>query len=244
MIRCPKCDRMGFLPDRLAPAARSLRCRKCKANFLTTELAVEEVRQHGGVDESWRGTAMDTPVLSQSRQKATPFRADGMFGRFDEPERPLRALGPGDSNYEMTFSIGGAPDDPGIDWERDAEDFLEPEAPSSDEIAAVIPRGPGQVRSDPWFYAFIGSWGRPFCFGVLGFVGFSVLVIGLLVANGLHVLGSQAIPTSIQALIVASLGTIALLLIGTAMIFQSAFLADLARTIHRMPDPKNRLSGR
>ncbi len=114
MIQCPKCDRMGYLPDRLAPEAHSLRCRKCKANFLTTELAVKEGLQRRGVDDSWRGTAMDTPGASQSRQKAAPFLAEGIFGRFDQPEPPLRALGPGDSNYEMTFSL----DDTGGDSDR------------------------------------------------------------------------------------------------------------------------------
>jgi hypothetical protein len=144
----------------------------------------------------------------------------------------------------MTFSIDDAHNDPDVDWDKYDEDFLEPEAPSSDEIEAVIPGGTGSARSDQWYYGFIVSWGRPLCLGVLGFVGFSVLVIGFLVANSLRVVGSQAIPTSIQVLIVASLGTIALLLIGTAMIVQSAFLADLARSIQRMPDPKKRLSGR
>ena len=244
MIRCPKCDRVGFLPDRLAPEARSLRCRKCKANFLTTDLAVKEGNQRRGVDDSWQGTVMDSTGAGQPRQKAAPFLAEGMFGRFDEPERPLRTLGPGDSNYEMTFSIDDSPDDPGIDWDKDDGDFLEPEAPSSDEIEAIIPGGTEAKRSELWFYGFIVSWGRPLCFGVLGFVCFSVLVIGFLVASSLGVAGSQAIPTSIQALIVASVGTIALLLIGTSMFFHIVFLADLAKRIHRMRDLENRLSGR
>ena len=79
---------------------------------------------------------------------------------------------------------------------------------------------------------------------MLGFVAFSVLVIGFLVASSLGVAGSQIIPTSIQALIVASLGTIALLLIGVSMVFQSVFLADLARTVQRMHRSENRLPGR
>jgi hypothetical protein len=244
MIRCPKCDRMGYLPDRLAPEAHSLRCRKCKANFTTTELAVKEGKQRRAMDGPWRDTALDSPGASPSRQKATPFLAEGIFDRFEESQPPRRALGPGDSNYEMTFTLDDATGDSVADWEKDSEAFLEPEAPSSDEIEAMIPKGTGSSNPDPGFYGFIVSWRRPLCFGVLGFVAFSVLVIGFLVASSLGMTGIQAIPTSIQALIVASLGTIALLLIGTSMIFQIVCLADLARSVHRMHDLENRLSGR
>jgi len=243
MIRCPKCDRMGYLPDDLAPEARSLRCRRCKANFLTADLAVKERHPHRGVDESWRGT-METPGARQSRQNAAPFLSEGMFGRFDNPEPPLRTLGPGDSNYEMTFSLEDPRGDADVDWEKDPDDFLEPEAASSDEIEALKPMGAGPGGSDPWFYGFIVSWGRPLCFGVLGFVAFSVIVIGLMVANSLGVTGSWVMPTSIQTLIVACLGTTALLLIGTSMVFQVVFLVDLAKSIHRMHELENRLSGR
>ena len=185
---------------------------------------------------------MERPVAGPSRQKAAPFLSDGLFGRFEEPSPPLRTLGPGDSNYEMTFSIEDARADSDADWEKETGDFLEAEAPSSDEIEAIIPGRKESPSSGPWFHDFIVSWGRTLCLVVLGFVGVSVLVIGFLVASSLRVTGGLAIPASIQAMIVASLGTFALILIGAAMIFQSVVLAELVRTIHRMNDPENRLS--
>jgi hypothetical protein len=239
MIRCPKCDRMGYLPDNLATEARSLRCRKCKANFLATELAVKDVKQHR-VDNSWRSGGMDTPGAGPSRQRSAPFRAEDVFGRFDDPSRPLRTLGPGDSNYEMTVPH----DESGADWEQDDEDTFEPEAASSDEIEAVLPGASGAKTPYALFSAFMATWGRTLVFGVLGYVAFSTLVIGVLVASSLGLAGIRGIPASSQALILASLGAIALLLIGAAMILQLVFLAELVRDVRRLNEPEDRLSGR
>ncbi len=238
MIRCPKCDRVGHLPDRLAPEARRLRCRRCNANFSTAEVAVKSAKPHRGADDSWRGAAIDPSTAGSSRQ----ILGKGIFGRFDEPATTLRSLGPGDSNYEMAFSLDDPRDDSGADWEKEGEDFFEAEAPSSDEIEAIRPGQAEPPRPESWYYGFIVAWAKPLCIGVLGFVAFSVLVIGFLVASSLGVAGPQIIPTSIQALIVASLGTIALLMIGVSMIFQSVFLADLARNVKRMPRSEDRLS--
>jgi hypothetical protein len=241
MIRCPKCERVGYLPDRLVPEARSLRCRKCKENFSTTELAVKDGgKQRRVSDDSWRGAALETPGAGQSRQKAAPFRADGLFGRFGDPTPPLRTLGPGDSNYEMTFSIDDARGDSDIGWDKDDDDLFEAEAPSSDEIEAMIPSGAESARPAPGSYGFMVSWGRTLCLGVLGFVAISVVLIGFLVASSLGMIGVRVIPESIQALIVASVGTIALLLIGASMIFQSVFLAELVRSAHNRDEPDNR----
>ena len=176
--------------------------------------------------------------------KSAPYRADGYLGRFDNVGPPRRPLGPGDSNYEMTFAIDDTPRDGDVDWDKDGEALFEPEAPSSDEIEAVIPKGPEMPRSEPWLYGFLARWGRPLCFGVIGFVVLSVLVIGFLVASSLGMAGIQAIPASLQTLIVASVGTIALLLIGLAMVFQCVFLADLVRSVQGRIEHQNRLSGR
>ncbi len=243
MIRCPKCERMGYLPDSLATEARSLRCRKCKANFLTTELAVKDVKQHR-VDGSWRGAAMDTPVGGPSRQRSAPFRAEDVFGRFDDPSRPLRTLGPGDSNYEMTVSLDDSRDEAGADWEKDDEDIFEPEAASSDEIEAVLPGVAATKSTYAMLSAFMTTWGRTLLFGVLGYVAFSALVIGVMVTSSLGLTGGQFIPASVQALILAYLVAIALLLIGAAMILQVVFLAELVRDVRRLNEPENRLSGR
>jgi hypothetical protein len=245
MIRCPKCERVGHLPDRLAPEARSLRCRKCKENFSTTELAVKAGgKQRRATDDSWRGAALETPGAGQSRRKAAPFLADGLFGRFGDPAPPLRTLGPGDSNYEMTFSIDDARKDSGVGWDKDDDDLFETEAPSSDEIEAIIPGDPASLRPDRRSYGFMVARGRTLCLGVLGFVAISVVLIGFLVASNLGMIGGRVIPESLQALIVASVGTIALLLIGASMIFQSVFLAELVRSAHNRDEPENTQPGR
>ena len=190
----------------------------------------------------WRGPTLEPPSPSPSRQKPAPFRAEGLYSRFDEPEAPLRELGPGDSNYEMTFSLEDSGPDSGDDWEADPENDGEPEAPSSDEIEAMMPATTRSPEPEPWFYRFVFSWGRVLCFGVLGFVALSVVVIGFLVACSLGVVGGLVLSTATQAFIVACFGTASLLLIGLAMIFQSVFLADLARTVSQMREPKTRQS--
>ena len=242
MIRCPKCDRMGYLPDRLAPEAHSLRCRRCQANFSTAEISIKAGMQRSKGAVPWRGTANEPPLQSPSRQGTAPFRAEGLYARFDEPEAPIRELGPGDSNYEMTFSLDNSGPDSGDDWDAGPENDPEIEAPSSDELEAIVPAPSRSPEPEPWFYRFVHSWGRVLCYAVLGFVALSVVIIGFLVACSLGMVGGLVLPTATQAFIVACFGTASLLLIGLAMIFQSVFLADLARTVYRMRETETRQS--
>ena len=202
MIRCPKCHRMGYLPDRLASAAG--------AEQLTLPEMQGELPDDGGCRQGGQSTSGGGRVRGAATrwtlppgrpiacQAAAPFLAEDPSDRFDEPTPPAPCSVRATPIMRMTFSIDDPRDESGDDWEKDPEDFLEPEAPSSDEIEAIIPIGAGSARSDSWFYGFIVSWGRPLCFGVLGFVAFSVLIIGFLVANSLGIAGSRTLPTSIQ----------------------------------------------
>ena len=238
MIRCPKCERVGHLPDVLAPGARSLRCRRCKSNFLTTELAVKDGRKSvGGPDDPWRSDAPEPSRSGQLRPKTAPFLAEGHFSRFDD-STPFRKLGPGDSNYEMNFSLEDLPADSEDDWNNEPEDFLEAEEPSSDEISAVITHNRELLYLGSRFVSFLVSWGSILCFGVMGLVAVSVLLIGYILVN------SPALQIPIQMLILACLGIIALLLIGIALLMQSLCLAELTDAIYRKQEPVSRLPGR
>lgn len=239
MIRCPKCDRVGHLPDRLAPEARSLRCRRCQANFSTTEIALKASKQRSIGAAPWRGASLEPPLPTPAL-KSAPYRADGHYSRFDEPGAPLRELGPGDSNYEMTFSLEDSGPESGDDWEAGREEDPEIEAPSSDELEAIVPAPTLPPEPEPWSYRYVLSWGRVLCFGVLGFVALSVAIIGFLVACSLGMVGGLVLPAATQAFIVACFGTASLLLIGLAMVFQSVFLADLTRTIDRTRETEAR----
>ncbi len=225
----------------VSPEARSLRCRRCQANFSPTEIALNSNKQRSMGAAPWRGAALESPLPTPSL-KSAPYRADGHYSRFDEPEAPLRELGPGDSNYEMSFSLEDSGTESGDDWEAELENDPEIEGPSSDEIEAIMPASTRSPEPEPWFYPFLMSWGRILCFGVLGFVSLSVVIIGFLVACSLGVVGGLVVPAATQAIIVACFGTASLLLIGLAMIFQSVFLADLARTVYRMREPESRQS--
>lgn len=126
-IRCPNCGRRGHLPDRLAPEASSLRCRKCKAHFLTPELSLAGSR--GGVEQAEGGRA---------REQARPFAGEDFFSAFVDDGEIERELGPGDSNYELPFSLRDGMRDRGDGWVA-VDMAMEPEAPSSDEIEAIAP---------------------------------------------------------------------------------------------------------
>src|SRR5262249_51201794 len=141
-IRCPKCGRRGNLPDRLVPEAHSLRCRKCQANFPTPELA--RLAAERGAGPTFE------PVAARARSKEpSAFLADGFFSGFDVPTESPRRLGPGDSNYELTFTLGDPGGDSSTDWDAQPGD-LAPEPPSSDEIEAVVPTAAATTAPERW----------------------------------------------------------------------------------------------
>lgn len=158
-------------------------------------------------------------------EPASAFLADGFFSAFDDPMVPPREPGPGDSNYELTFDLRDAGDDPDADWEPDTEEF-DPEAPSSDEIPALAspaaPPGP-----EAWTQRFIESWG-------LRLIGVSLVSIAFLLPS-IALLLWQAVlsgsmlevptPTRIAGFACAA----ALLMISVPLLLLTACLTQLMR---------------
>jgi hypothetical protein len=243
-IRCPNCGRMGYLPDHLVPAAHSLRCRKCQANFPMPELSLQGMEPRFKEVDSWRGTTLEPPVASRTRENPTVLLADGFVAGYDEAEASPRELGAGDSQYELTIALKESPGYSSDDWSTVPTDVLEPEAPSSDEIEAVRPAVSGLSYPEPMSYRFIASWIRPLFFVSLVFVAFSALLIGFLLMRSLELGGSPILPLARHALVIASVGILSFLLFGLWMVFLSVVLADLAQSLRRLRDMENGGRGR
>ncbi len=237
-IRCPNCGRMGYLPDHLVPAANSLRCRKCQANFSMPELSLKGMEPHLKEVDSWRGSTLEPPVASRTRENPALYLAEGFVAGYDGPEDPSREPGPGDSQYELTFALKDPPSPSGDDWAVHAN-VLEPEAPSSDEIAAVVPSNGGLSHSKSTSYVFIEPWIRPLFFVSLGFVGLSVILIGFLLMRSLELGGGPVLPLATHALVIASIGILAFLVFGLWMVFLSVVLADLAHSLRHRRGTEN-----
>ena len=243
-IRCPKCGRMGYLPDHLVPAANSLRCRKCQANFAMPDPLLKGIEPRLKEIDSWRATTLEPPVTSRPRENPALFLDEGFVAGYDEPDAPPREPGPGDSQYELTIALKDSPSYSSDDWPAVHANVLEPEAPSSDEIDAVIPSKSGLTDSHPMTYRFIESWIRPLFFISIGFVGLSVLVIGILLMRCLELGGSPLIPLPMHAMVIASLGILSFLLFGLWMVFLSIVVADLAQSLRRLRETENPVRSR
>jgi hypothetical protein len=231
-IRCPKCGRRGYLPDRLIPEANSLRCRKCRAQFQTPELARTSAGRGGG-------PAFESPGGAGRTEPPDAFLAEGFFSGFDDRGDSPRKRGPGDSNYELTFSLQDVDGESSTDWDATTV-AIEPEAPSSDEIAAVGPPADARRESDSWPIRFIESWGLVLIGAALGLIAVSIPVIAYLVwrAAGGGPAG-EASPTLIAGFTCA----VGLLMIAIPMTLLAIGLNDLVRDIRRLREHLERRTG-
>jgi hypothetical protein len=218
-IRCPKCGRRGYLPDRLVPEANSLRCRRCKANFLTPELAGLSADRGGG-------PAFDAAGGVGLTDRPTAFVADGYFSGFDDEPGPPRERGPGDSNYELTFTLRDISADSSTEWDTAAA-TVEPEPPSSDEIAAVSPAARVYRPSDSWHVHFIESWGRVFIGAAVGLIAVSIPFI-------VYVLSREDGVGTSPTLVAGFACTVGLLMISIPMMLLTTCLAELVRDVRRL----------
>jgi hypothetical protein len=231
-IRCPQCGRRGYLPDRLAREANNLRCRRCKARFATPELARRAAERAVGADI---GLAMDRGPVEPSGS----FLADGFFSGYDD--RPAgRELGPGDSNYELTFTLRDEGSDPDVAWRPGTDEFVT-EAPSSDEIPSLKVPVEAEPGPRPWHHRFIASWALPLIGVTLGTVAISLPVVGYLlwrVADGGASAGLWP-----PALLTGLACAIALLMISVPLMLLAACLAELADDLRRLRDDPERTRG-
>lgn len=221
-IRCPKCGRRGHLPDRLVPEAHTLRCRKCQAQFKTPELT-------GVATDRGNGPRFDPMTGLDRSEPASPYMTDGFFSAFDDSLVSARKPGPGDSNYELTFTLGDAEGDSGADWDAEA-DVFEPESPSSDEIPVHSP--PAVATSpEPWHHRFIVSWGPRLIMAALAMIGVSVPVIAYMLWKMLGT--AEPLDRPAPALIAGFACSIALMMVSVPLILLAAFMAELVHEVRR-----------
>jgi zinc-ribbon domain len=230
-IRCPKCGRRGYLPDRLVPGANSLRCRRCQAQFLTPELARLPAERGGG-------PAFDSAGGGGRTEQPEAFLADGFFSGFDDHPGPPRERGPGDSNYELTFTLHELGTDPGTDWDAPTA-VVEPEAPSSDEIAAVGAPA-ARLESDSWPVRFLASWGLALIGAALGLIVVSVPLIAYWLWRAI---GGAAAGGPSPTLIAGFACAVALVMISIPMMLLATCLTDLVRDVRRLREHLERTTG-
>jgi hypothetical protein len=230
-IRCPNCGRRGFLPDRLVPEANSLRCRKCRAQFLTPELA-------GKAAERGAGPPFDGNGGGATREKPGSYVVDGFFGGFDASDSP-REMGPGDSNYELTFTLRDTRGDSDDGWEATREED-ESEAPSSDEIEAVEMAIDRSSASQTWHHRFLAQWGSLWIGAVLALIAVTIPIVGYLLWRTFASGADVSIPSPI---LVAGLAcTVALLVISVPLVLLAAGLTELVRDVRGLRDHLERRS--
>jgi hypothetical protein len=213
----------------MVPEAQSLRCRKCNANFPTPELARLAVERQAG------------PAAARARSpEPAALLVDGFLGGFDDSAGAPRRLGPGDSNYELTFTLRDAGDS-STDWDAQTAG-IPPEAPSSDVIEAVVPASATTGGPEPWHHRFIETWGLVLIVMVLGLVAIAIPVIGYL---SWRVLGGGPAPDLPAPTLIAGFAcTVALLMISVPLILLAACLTELARDVRRLRDHLERRAGR
>jgi hypothetical protein len=151
--------------------------------------------------------------------------ADGYFSALDDALASPRLPGPGDSNYESTFTIRDAEGESGPDWDAETQE-IEAEAPSSDEIPALATAGP-----ERWHHRFIETFGFGLIVVALVLIALAVPTIGYLLWR---TLGSEAPPSSPGPAVIAGFAcAVGLLMISVPLILLAASHSELVRDVRR-----------
>jgi hypothetical protein len=165
-----------------------------------------------------------------------PVSPEGFYAGIDEEIAALTPQSPYDSQYEMTAVLGGDPDDsqtelPAFTGETDLSD----ETDLSGEIEAARPFETASsefLTPVPWYFNFIDSWGRLLFYLATGFATASLAVLGFLLVRAL--VAGQIMSSSVTALIIGCVGTIAFLLISLSATALTVLLVDLARNVRML----------
>jgi hypothetical protein len=226
LIHCPNCRRPGNLPDDLAMAAHTVRCRKCGSAFVTVPLRPPEESQAERPERQPHAARL-------MARRDTPFGTD-LFSDDDNDNEDNAFDGePGDSHYDLTAVMGKGMDDSQVELPAfSADDWpaLEPGADSGSGPAAALP--------EPWYVRFIDSWGRYHAGVVLCFGGVSLIILSYFLFRPL--LGGESVTSSTTALVVGCVGIIAFLLLSfTASAFY-LLLLDLGRNMRQLNLQANR----
>jgi hypothetical protein len=230
ILPCPSCGREGNLPDHLGLTDRMLRCRRCGRRFGTVPLRVIPELHRAGPSKDAGRSARD-----QIQAPPRSFSADS------DDDLPVFAdRSPFDASFETGAVLGGGPDDS----QTELPAFVDGESPAGESPA---PGGPeagssGLFLADPWYYNVIDSWGRLHFYVALGFGASSLAVLGYFLVSA--IVGGHTLNSSITALIVGCVGTIAFLLLSLSATALVILLVDLARNVRALIQRADRnLSG-
>jgi hypothetical protein len=162
----------------------------------------------------------------------------------DDDDFPSTLTDLGDSNYEMTVSLEDELDDSQFELRTIKEPHpspsptlslspsLSPSPPANGSAPALVPGESEPLPPDPRYYDLIDSGSR-ICFGVvLGLGALALLMIGVFLVRAF--LGRPDLSSSITALILGFVGTIAFLLISFMTTALNLLLVDLARNTRRL----------
>jgi hypothetical protein len=228
ILRCPSCGREGNVADRLGESAHKVRCRRCGTRFSTVTLRVEE--EPRVIEPTRQHAAVAPGVLDRALASLQGF-PDG-----SDEITAVAPLTPFDSQYEMTVVLGGDPDDsqtelPAFDGGMDESGEIEAGRPfetASSEFAVPV----------PWYFSVIDSWGRLHFYVATGFAASSLLVLGFLLVRAL--VAGYIVSSSVIALIIGCVGTIAFLLISLSATVLTVLLFDLARNVRALIQQSDR----
>ena len=154
---------------------------------------------------------------------------DGFSSGSDDEIPALSGRSPYDSQYEMTAVLGGDPDDSQTELPAFTGGVDE-----SGEIEAARPFDTGSseyLLPVPWYFNFIDSWGRLHFYVATGFAAASLSVLGFLLVRAL--VAGEITSSSVTALIIGCVGTVAFLLISLSATALTVLLVDLAPTSGR-----------
>jgi len=208
------------------------------ASVLMTRVVISP---DSGENEAQTGISpVDPTPLRHGLRRMAPVPSGVSFAGFDEDDPPTSELGPGDSHYELTDdTLEYAPDGSGTDWPTISPPAPSPFEPQPDR--AHEPETSKVFFPDPWYDKLIDSWGRFHFIVPLGLGAVSLAGLCFLLVLSLSV--RPILDSSISALVVGLLGTIAFLLICLTMTALSLLLLGLARDIRRLRIHADRSAG-
>jgi hypothetical protein len=221
----------------MVPEATSLRCRRCRAHFTTPELARLGAERGGG-------PTFGAPGGVGLAEEPAEFLTEGFFSGFDDPLEAARPRGPGDSNYELTFSLHDLGGDTSGDWDATMPS-IEPEVPSSDEIEAIAPTPAASRERDSWHVRFVESWGLALIGAAVGLIALAIPVIAYLLWRALA--GGTTVGGPLATVIGGFACAVALLMISIPLILLATCFTELARDVRRLREyleRRARLGGR
>jgi hypothetical protein len=228
ILRCPRCGREGTVPERLGRLAHRVRCRPCGARFSTGPAPGNgELRAPGAVE-----TGAGDPLV----RDGASLSDDGFSGGSDPDLATSAPRSPFDSQYEMTAELGGELDDSQV--ELPAFTSTAARSGDSDSGPAFETESSEFLLAVPWYFKFIESWGRLHFYVAVGFAASSLSVLGFLLIRAL--VAGQILSSSITALIVGCVATIAFLLLSLSATVLIILLVDLARNVRLLIQQNDR----